>query len=208
MSRFDELLLEVIEMKKVIALFLCAVTMLLSFAGCAPKVPECEHDYTSRVVKKATYEEEGQIEYFCKICEDIYMEAIPKKVLRVIPNATLTDALSNIKFKNGMFSIGLGELVNRAVGNYDLTFVHGEEAIREGYIQKSDLERDVDPNYVYYVAVSGDVMVSPEIPYYTIYSATAIKGWMQFDENNKVVAYNLTLCENLRTCAILLMSGY
>ena len=201
-------------MRKLIVILLCAVIMLLSFAGCAPKAPAtptapaCEHEYTSRVLREATIDKEGDMEYFCKKCNDIYHEAIPKKELHIISTTRLHEVFSDLKFNNGMFSIHLDELVRKAVGNYNIEFVHGEEAIKEGYLNKSDLGSNIDVNDVYYVVVSGDVMVNPELPYYTIYTNSAIKGWIQFDANDNPIDCNITLCEDLKTCAILLMAGY
>ena len=205
MSRFGEILLEVIEMRKLIAILLCAVIMLLALAGCGPK---CEHNYTSKVTKEATYEEEGQMEYTCSKCGDTYTEAIAKKERHVIPTDTLNEAFSYIKFESGIFSMYLGELVQKGISNYKVQFMTGEDAIKKGYLKSSELGNDVDINYVYYVVVSGDVMVNPDIPYYTTYFDTAIKGWMLFDENDNLGDYSISMCENLRTCAILLMSSY
>lgn len=192
-------------MKRKIAILLCTVSLLLTFAGCGPK---CEHEYISKVTKEATYEAEGEMEYTCSKCGDVYTEATAKKEKHIVPTDILVDAFSYIKFENGMFSMGIGELVNRAVSNYDLEFIPGEEAIEKGYIKKSEFGSDVDINYVYYVVVSGDVMVNPEIPYYTTYYDTAIKGWMLFDESDNLDQYNISICKDLQTCAILLMAGY
>jgi len=195
-------------MRKLIVILLCAVIMLLSFAGCAPKVPECEHDYISKVTKEATYEAEGQMEYACSKCGDAYTETIAKKEHHIIPTDTLNEAFSYIKYESGIFSIYLGELVQKAISNYKVRYLTAEEAIKEGYVKRSEFGSDIDLDYVYYVFVSGDVMVNPDIPYYTTYYDRAIAGSLLFDENDNLAEYSISMCESLKTCAILLMSSY
>lgn len=192
-------------MKKMVAILLCAASVLLTFAGCGPK---CEHEYTAKITKEATYEAEGVTEYTCSKCGDTYTEAIAKKEHHIIPADTLNEAFSYIKYESGIFSMYIGELVQKAMSNYKVRFLTAEEAIKEGYVKRSDFDSDVDLDYVYYVFVSGDVMMNPDIPYYTTYFDRAIAGSLLFDENDNLEYYSISLCDSLKTCAILLMSSY
>ena len=192
-------------MRKLIAILLCAVVMLTSLVGCTPK---CEHDYIAEVTKEATYDAEGQTQYTCSKCGDTYTEAIAKKEHHIIPTDTVNEAFSYIKYESGIFSMYLGDLVQKGIKNYKLQYFTAEEAIEKGYMKRSDFGSDVDLDYVYYVLVAGDVMVNPDIPYYTTYFEKAIAGTMVFDENDELAEYSISICESLRTCAILLMSSY
>lgn len=188
-------------MKKLISLILF-VLMVFSLAACG-----CEHNYVSEITKEATYELEGEMTYTCEKCGDSYIEPIEKLTRHIVPTDVLDNELSNAKYYNNPFSISVGKLVNSAMDNYKVKYYSGEEVITRNYLSKSQIDDSVDINNLYFAVISGDTMVNPEIPYMTEYESEAIKVWMIFDENDQLLNSNVTLCENLQTCAILLMTS-
>lgn len=188
-------------MKKIIAILLSTLVIVGLLAGCG-----CEHQYTSKVTLEPTYEKEGEMTYYCNNCGDIYTEAIPMLERHIIPETVLNDSLSGIKYQAGPFTINLGTLINAGVSNYEITYLPAEEAISQGYLSRSDIDSSADIDLVYYVVVSGDTKINPEIPYYTEYNEEAVVGWMSFDESDNLVLYKLAVCKNLQTYAILYAS--
>ena len=167
----------------------------------------CEHEYTSSVTKEPTYEAQGEMTYVCSKCDDTYTEPIEKLEKHVVPNSVLDNALSNAKYYSSPFSISVGKLVNSAMDNYKIKYLTGEEAIAEGYLSESDIDSSINIDNLYYAIISGDSMVNPDIPYMTEYEEEAVKVWMVFDENDELLNSGVTLCNNLQTCAILLMTS-
>lgn len=190
-------------MKRISAVVLSLVLIILMFAGCG-----CEHDYSSSVVKEATYEAEGEMSYTCTNCGDSYTEVIAKLEKHVVPTEVLEETLANTRYQSSVFSISVEKLVEQAMDNYKVTYYSGEEAIEKGLVQESEIDASVDINYLYYGVISGDTMMNPEIPYMTRYEEKAIEVWMVFDESDQLVSSGITLCSNLQTCAILLMSSF
>lgn len=189
-------------MKKTMLMVLCACLIMTCLSACG-----CEHEYTSSVTKEPTYDSEGEMTYVCINCDHTYTEPIAKLEKHVVPTSVLDKALSNSKYSSGIFSMSIGELVNSAVDNYEIKYLTGEEAIEKGYINENDINDSVDIDYLYYAIVSGDCMINPDIPYMTNHEEEAVKVWMIFDENDKLLNSGVTLCSNLQTCAILLMTS-
>ena len=185
-------------MKKIIAILLCTMLLGSLLTGC-----ECEHQYTSKVTREPTYETEGETTFYCSNCGDVYTEAIPMLERHIVPESVLNDSLSGIKYQAGPFTITLGRLINAGVSNYEITYLPAEEAISQGYLSRSEIDSSADIDLVYYVVVSGDTKINPEIPYYTEYNEEAVVGWMSFDESDNLVLYKLAVCKNLQTFAIL-----
>lgn len=50
--------------------------LLLSFFGC--KCKDGEHEYTENVIRQATCDKSGEVEYVCSLCGDTYREEIEK----------------------------------------------------------------------------------------------------------------------------------
>lgn len=195
-------------MKKFFVIVLSMVIAVSALAGCG-SVQQCEHQYTSTVTKEPDYENEGETVYTCNKCGDTYTEAIEKLVRSILPTTVLDAALSSIRYYSGPFSISLGDLVPTAMENYSIKYYVGEDAIEKGYISKKDFDKSVDINNVYYAVISGETMVNPDIPYLTNYVDGAVKTSMIFDDNGQLVSANVSLCNDLQTCAILIMtSGY
>ena len=189
-------------MKKKMLMVLCVCLIMSCLSACG-----CKHEYTSSVTKEATYDAEGEITYVCSKCDHTYTESIEKLEKHVVPTSVLDNALSNAKYYSSPFSISVGKLVNSAMDNYKIKYLTGEEAIAEGYLSESDIDSSIDINYLYYAVISGDSMVNPDIPYMTEYEKEAVKVWMVFDENDELLNSGVTLCSNLQTCAILLMTS-
>lgn len=61
-------------MKKVIVLFIAIVAMCFVFAAC-----ECEHQYEEAITSEASCAADGVKTFTCKLCDESYTEAIPKK---------------------------------------------------------------------------------------------------------------------------------
>lgn len=189
-------------MKKKMLMVLCVCLIMTCLSACG-----CEHEYTSTVTKEPTYDASGERTYVCSKCDDAYIEPIEKLEKHIVPTSVLDNALSNSKYYSSPFSISVGKLVNSAMDNYKIKYLSGEKAIAEGYISESDIDSSIDINYLYYAIISGDSMVNPNIPYMTEYEKEAVKVWMIFDENDELLNSGVTLCENLQTCAILLMTS-
>ena len=169
----------------------------------------CNHDYLSIVTREATYDAEGEMTYTCSKCNSTYTEVIAKLEKHVVPSAVLDKAVSNAKYYASPFSISVGRLVNSAVDNYKMKHYSGEDAIEKGFLKTSQIDSSVDIDYLYYTIISGDTMINPGIPYLTEYEPEAVKVWMVFNENDELLNYGVELCNNLETCAILIMtSGY
>ena len=166
----------------------------------------CEHDYVSSISKEATYEEEGEKIYHCRKCDDMYVEPIAKLVRKTIPTEVLDQTLSDVKYYSNPFSISLGRLVNAAMDGYKIEYQTGEEAISNGHLSASQFDSTVDINNVYFAIISGDTMMNPDIPYMTEYEKEAVKAYMIFDDNGVFQEAGVKLCENLETCAILIMT--
>ncbi|MBQ7302188.1 MAG: hypothetical protein IJW89_01235 [Clostridia bacterium] len=186
-------------MRKLMAVALCGLLIMTCLTACG-----CEHEYVSSVTKEATYDAEGEMTYVCSKCGNTYTESFEK---HVVPTSVLDNALSNAKYYSSVFSISVGKLVNSAMDNYKIKYLTGEEAIAEGYLSESDIDSSIDVNYLYYAVISGDSMVNPDIPYMTVYEKEAVKVWMIFDENDELLNSGVALCNNLRTCAIMLMTS-
>jgi len=201
-------------MRKIFLMAVCMTFIILLMAGCdngagTESTVSCDHNYVATAIKHPTYESEGEETYVCDQCGDAYSVRLEKLEKHVVPKTVLDQALSNVKYQSGPFSIYLGNLVNRTIGNYKIKYLSGEEAIAKGYIKKSDMDSSVNIDNLYYAIVSGDAMLNPEIPYMTEYEAEAIKVWMIFDENDQLLNSGVTLCKNLQSCAIIIMSrGY
>ena len=190
------------KMKKIISMSVLTVLVLMLFAGCS-----CDHQYTSAITKEPDYDNEGEKIYTCSKCGDTYMEPIDKLVRETLSTAVLDAALSSIRYYSGPFSISMGNLIPNSMENYSIQYYTGEDAIEKGYISQKDFGSSVDINNVYYAVVSGNVMVNPEIPYLTNYVEGAVKTSMIFDDNGQLISANVTLCNNLETCAILMMTS-
>lgn len=193
-------------MKKIISMTLMLAFALMLFSGCVSN-RQCDHQYISSITKEPDYENEGEKVYTCSECGDTYSETIEKLVRRTLSTTVLDAALSSIRYYSGPFSISLGNLIPAAMEDYNIQYYTGEDAIEKGYISKRDFDSSVDINNVYYAVVSGNTMVNPDIPYLTNYVAGAVKTSMIFDDNDQLVSANVTLCSNLQTCAILLMTS-
>lgn len=189
-------------MRKLMTVAFCVLLIMTCLTACG-----CEHEYISSVTKEATYDAEGEMTYVCSKCDDTYTESIEKLEKHVVPTSVLDNALSNAKYYSSPFSISVGKLINSAMDNYKIKYLTGEEAIAEGYLSESNIDSSIDIDYLYYAIISGDSMVNPDIPYMTEYEEEAVKVWMVFDENDELLNSGVTLCSNLRTCAILLMTS-
>lgn len=166
----------------------------------------CEHDYRGTVTREATYDNEGEMTFTCTICGDIYKESIEKLVREMLPTEVLDAALSDVRYNMSPFSITIGRLVNAAIDNYKIKYLTGEEAIDSGYLSETQFDSSVDIHNVYYAIISGDTMINPDIPYMTEYESEAVKAYMIFDDDGVFQEAGVMLCENLQTCAILIMS--
>lgn len=124
-----------------------------------------------------------------------------------ISTSVLDEALSNSKYYCDPFSISVGKLVNSAMDSYKITYLTGKEAIEKGYLSESEIDESVNLDYLYYAIISGDTMVNPDIPYMTEYEDEAAKVWMVFDEKENFLTSGVSLCENLSTCAIIIMTS-
>lgn len=192
-------------MKRILAVVLCAVFVMLQLSGCGDAV--CEHEYTATVTKEATYDEEGEMTYICGKCDSTYTEVIEKLERHIVSTTVLDSAVSNAKYNNGPFSISIGKLVNSCMSNYSMKHYTGDDAISKGYLTKDQIDSSVDINSIYCSIISGDTKVNPSIPYLTEYADVAVKVWMIFDENDNLQNYGVELCSNLQTCAILIMTS-
>lgn len=190
-----------------IAVFLSVCVGLLGCNGFAPTV--CDHEYTSIEIRRATHDAEGEMLYKCKKCDSKYTDFIPKLEKHVVPTAVLDETVSYARYYASAFSISVAELVSSAMPNYTMKHYTGNEAISKGYLSKSQIDSSVDLDDLYCSIISGDTMINPDIPYMTEYEKVAVKVWMIFDENDELINCGVELCENLKTCAILIMSrGY
>ena len=124
-----------------------------------------------------------------------------------ISTTILDEALSNSKYYSDPFSISVGKLVNATMDNYKITYMTGKESIEKGYVLESQVDESIDLDYFYYAVISGDTMVNPDIPYMTEYEEEAVKVWMYFDKNGNLLTSGVELCENLSTCAIIIMTS-
>lgn len=193
---------EVTFMKKTIAMILCVLLIMICMTACG-----CKHEYTSSVTKEPTYDSTGEMTYVCSKCNKTYTESIEKLEKHVVPTSVLDDALSKSKYYSSPFSISVGKLVNSAMDNYKIKYLTGEDAIKAGIVAKNDIDSSIDINYLYYAIISGDTMMTPDMPYMTAYEEEAVIAWMIFDQNNQLVNSGVRLCDNLETCAILLMTS-
>lgn len=124
-----------------------------------------------------------------------------------VSTTVLNDALSKTKYYSEPFSISIGKLVNAAMDNYHVTYMTGKESIEKGYVLESQVDESINLDYFYYAIISGDTMVNPNIPYMTEYEEEAAKVWLYFDENDNLLTSGVELCENLSTCAIMIMTS-
>ncbi len=170
-------------MKKTLSILLLIATVMCMFCGCGGK-----EEASSEVAE-----------------ETVVSEVVEEK--HTIPTSVLDEAISNAKYVSSPFSISVGELVNSAVSNYKIKYLTGEEAIAEGHISEEELDSSINIDNLYYGIISGDSMVNPDVPYMTEYEEEAVKVWMVFDENDQLLNSGVTLCSNLQTCAILLMTS-
>lgn len=198
-------------MKKTISIGLTLV-LCISFAGCKinpttidQPEDDCNHQYTASVTKEASYESAGVMTYVCSLCNDTYTETIAKLEKPSVPTTVLDSAISKARYQSSMFSISVAELVNSAMDSYEITYLTGEEAVENGYISKENDSVNLD--YVYYGIISGEAMSNPNIPHMTTYESEAVKVLMLFDENHQLQESTVSLCDNLETCAIILMTS-
>ncbi len=192
-------------MKRMISIGL-ALVLCICFVGCTDQpADDCNHQYTSSVTKEATYEATGEMTYVCSLCNDTYTESIAKLEKPSVPTSVLDSAISKARYQSSMFSVSVAELVNSAMDSYEITYLTGEEAIEKGYINSGDDSINLD--YVYYGVISGETMSNPNIPHMTTYESEAVRVLMLFDENNQLQESAVSLCENLETCAIILMTS-
>ncbi len=195
-----------------------AIILCFGIAGCSnqaaaeptdPPETVCNHNYTSVITREATYDAEGEMTYSCSKCDSTYTEVIAKLEKHIVPADVLNKSVSNAKYYVSAYSISVGKLVNSAVENYKITHYSGEDAIKNGFLKKSQIDSSVDCDYLYCTIISGDTMLNPEIPYLTEYEPEAVKVWTIFNENDELLNYGVELCDNLETCAIIIMtSGY
>lgn len=195
-------------MKKTFLIVLCVLFAIFQLAGCGEFGNTlCDHSYSSTVTREATYTAEGEMKYVCSKCGDTYTEAIAKLEKHVVPKSVLDSTVSHAKYRVSAFSISVGELVNSAMDSYTMTHYSGEEAIEKGYLIVADSSANVDEMYC--TVISGETRINPEIPYLTAYAEEAVIVLMKFNENDQCEEYNVQVCDNLHTYAILTMtSGY
>jgi len=148
-----------------------------------------------------------ELEGYCTIVSEIHHPSyeIPRK--HVVSTAILERAVSSTRYSSGVFSITLGELVNSAMSDYSIEYLSAEEAISKGHLNESEIDSSIDTDYLYVAVISGDAMQNPDFPYMTTYEESAAVVWMIFDESDNLLNSGVELCNNLRTCAILLMTS-
>ena len=125
----------------------------------------------------------------------------------VVSKTDLDNALFSSKYYSDPFSISVDKLVNAAMDGYKVTYMTGKESIEKGYVQESQIDESIDLDCFYYAVIAGDTMVNPDIPYMTEYEEEAVSVWMYFDENGNLLTSGVDLCENLSTCAIIIMTS-
>ena len=126
---------------------------------------------------------------------------------RSIPTEVLDENLSNIRYRSSAFSITIGKLVNAAMDGYKIEYLTCDEAISEGYLTEDEIDTEVNRDKFYFAIISGETMVNPSVPNMTEYEDEAVIAWMIFDDNNKMTNSGVNLCDNLQTCAIILMTS-
>ena len=124
----------------------------------------------------------------------------------VIPDSVAINALSGIPYKNSIFTIPLGTLINRAIQGYKVDLYSFDEAVENGLVKKDTLP-DYPSERKVYAVVSGEVVLNPEIEFYTRYNDQAVTCLMGFSESGELGHYILALCGDLQTCALLIMAG-
>lgn len=124
-----------------------------------------------------------------------------------IPTSVLDENLSNVRYSSSPFSITVGKLVNSAMDGYKIKYLTCDEAIAEGYLNEDEIDAEVNRDKFYFAIISGETMVNPSIPNMTEHEDEAVIAWMIFSDDNKMVNSGVTLCDNLETCAIILMTS-
>ncbi|MBR4099856.1 MAG: hypothetical protein IKK55_02575 [Clostridia bacterium] len=124
-----------------------------------------------------------------------------------IPTEVLDENLSNIRYESNPFSITIAKLVNSAMDGYKIKYLTCDEAIAEGYLNEDEIDAEVNRDKFYFAIISGETMVNPSIPNMTEHEDEAVIAWMIFDDNDKMVNSGVDLCNNLQTCAIILMTS-
>lgn len=199
-------------MKRIILTILGTILAVLLLAGCSNNetyntTVECNHEYTSNVAKESTYESTGIMLYVCEKCEDAYTEEIEKLTKHILSTEVLDAALSKAKYHVSSFSISVGKLVNAAMDYYEIEYLTGEEAIAQGYLSTNNIDETINIDNLYYAIISGDCMQNPAYPYMTEYEQAAVTGWLLFDDNDKLMKSGISVCENLHTCAVFIMTS-
>ena len=174
----------------------------------AEKTTCVTHNYTSSVIKEATYDTEGEISYVCVNCGYSYTQVIEQLTKHTVPENVLNKVLSDMRYDiSQQFSIPMGQLINYSIDGYKLQYYSVEEAPSLGYLFEGDLPETADEDMVYIAVVSGNTKVNPEIPYMTEYEDQALVAYMEFDENNNLIDYGYDACSNLHNCALIMFSS-
>ena len=134
-------------------------------------------------------------------------EEVPEVTKPAVSETVLKNAVLSSKYHNSIFSMSVEELIRRCMDNPKVTYYHGQEIIELGFLQESQINESVDINNLYYAVISGDSMVNPELSYMYEYEEKAIEVWMVFDDSSNLLNSGVTLCENLSTCAVIIMSN-
>lgn len=170
-------------MKKLLA-FLLVFCMAFALAGC---------DLLDGLGKKETTDEE-------------YSHATAPTEPPRISDSVLENNLANcvMQIRGMPFTISVGELLRKAVTGMTIRYYTLEEALNEGIY--SSIEEGTDTENIYVAVVSGEVMQNPDIPYMTTHEDKAMVAWMQFDDNQQVINYNVTPSSTLELCALLIVT--
>ena len=112
--------------------------------------------------------------------------------IRKPTSSELTGILSNKNLTFNEFSISIGEAVNNCIKNYKVTFITLAENENEALVTFDEslinnYRKKFDLNNVYLAVVSGDLMLVPDMPYYTEYQKAAVFCIFPFDEDGNHV---------------------
>ena len=128
-----------------------------------------------------------------------------------ISSNTVTRDFMNVYYKTNIgFGIGMDQLLSSAFQQKNIKVYSLNEAIREEKISipdDSDLN-DYPPEQIFVVIVSGEVILNPELQFYTRYNEMAAYCVMIYNSTGELEDYDLLLSSDLQGCAALLMTGH
>ena len=120
-----------------------------------------------------------------------------------IARQTVVEKGLKARYGDGTFSISIEELIARGFDDYEIEVYNYQDAAERGYASATGDSKTLEHLKVF--VVSGNVRVNPDVQHYVVYKEAAIIVYLIFDDNDNLTDTKVFLCDELSTCAALLM---